>query len=182
VRYIGGVVIKRSIWLARERERYYGSMFIHVGVIFQAPLPGETLVTQEPLISFRGGNVHTFTSRAFELMMFGWPSLVWSLALTDAAKKRVCSTEPWRQFWPLLRHRAEGIYSSIEYQRLIRPRLRCRRQALAPKLVTLLPGFLVNALFLLYYSVAGRYRRLHRFMLRESRFYFWNLQIFRSER
>jgi len=51
--YIGWVVIKRAIWLTRDRQRYYGSLGNHVWVIFQERLPGETLMMAEPLISFR---------------------------------------------------------------------------------------------------------------------------------
>ena len=39
--FIGAVVIRRSVWLERDRRTYYGTLFIHVGVIFQKPLPGE---------------------------------------------------------------------------------------------------------------------------------------------
>ena len=38
--FIGGVVIRRSIWLGRERELYFGTEFVHVGVIFQKHLQG----------------------------------------------------------------------------------------------------------------------------------------------
>src|SRR3990170_1072745 len=42
--FIPSVVIRRRLWLSRNRESYHGSMFIHVGVIFQDRLPGRALL------------------------------------------------------------------------------------------------------------------------------------------
>src|SRR6266403_391920 len=36
--FIGGVIIKRQLWNAREKQKYFGSFFVHAGVIFQSPL------------------------------------------------------------------------------------------------------------------------------------------------
>lgn len=183
LQYVGCLVIKRVIWLARERERYYGSQFAYLGVIFQKHLPGETLVISEPYISYRTGNVHTFSPKMFETFMISLPSLVWSLTLSESAKSKVCSAEPWRNFQELLLWRGAGFYSRCEYRRWIRPRLHSIREALVPTLVALLPGILVNALFVTYYSVGfRRYRgvwqsKLLLQVLRESRFHFRNWRI-----
>jgi len=37
--FIGGVVIKRDSWMERERERYFGSLFVHVGVLSSIRFP-----------------------------------------------------------------------------------------------------------------------------------------------
>lgn len=149
------VVIKRVIWLARERKRYYGSRFIHVGVIFQEPLPGETLAIAEPLMSLRDGNVQTHGPEAFLVWCISWPSLVWSLALSDSTKRRFCSAEPWRRFRYLLALRATGGYSLTEYRRWIRPRLRWGYERLIPALVVLLPRKLASHLYVFYSLVLG---------------------------
>jgi abequosyltransferase len=175
--YIGCVVIKRAIWLAREKERYYGSMFIHVGVIFQEHLPGTTLVIAEPFIIIRGGNTHSFWAKGFEIMLFRWPSLVWSLAPSETAKIRVCTAEPWRNLQPLLLLRALGLYSLPDYRRWIRPRLHSRWESVTPIFVVLLPGVLVTALFVIYYSVTGRQRWVLS-ELRNSRFHLRNWRTF----
>src|SRR5262249_16843418 len=54
--YLGCIVIRKSIWIERERSRYYGSWFLHVGVVFQRALPAETRVIAKPLIIVRAGN------------------------------------------------------------------------------------------------------------------------------
>lgn len=187
LKYIGRVVIKRAVWIARERERYYGSLFVHIGVIFQERLPGETLVIAEPFISYRMGNAHTFSPKMFEIFMVKLPSLVWSLTLSESAKRKVCSAEPWRNLQELLLWRGWGLYSLTEYRRWIHPRLQSSRETLTPTLVALLPGVLVNALFVFYYSVTRRrYRGMWRpeLMLqgmRESRFHIRNWRVFKRE-
>ncbi|TAK97862.1 MAG: glycosyltransferase, partial [Verrucomicrobia bacterium] len=54
--FIGGVVIRRDIWNQREKERYLGTVFIHLGVLFQSPLPGNALAIAHPWITIRYGN------------------------------------------------------------------------------------------------------------------------------
>lgn len=177
LKYVGGIVIRRSIWLEREKESYYGSSFVYVGVIFQKSLPGEALVIAHPLISYRTGNSHEFSPRMFEIMFFKWPSLVWSLALSQTAKQKICHSEPWRDNHSLLLYRGWGYYDWCDYERLIRPRLRSGIEGLVPALIAGLPGVIVNAVLILYYSMTRRTEGLWQpnsvlQLLRDSRFYF----------
>lgn len=177
--YVGGFIVKREIWIAREKERYFGSMFTHVGVIFQKHLPGDALVIAEPYISYRMGNAHTWSPRTFEVFLINWPSLVWSLELSDWAKRKVCAPEPWRDFQELLWCRGRGCYSLNEYRMLVRPRLPRIREKLIPLMVALLPGIPVNAFCILYFAVTSCERRgVWLQFMRESRYYFRNWRIF----
>jgi len=141
--FIGGVVIDRQLWMQRQKEPYFGSAFIHVGVIFQAPLPRPALIIAEPLIVIRYGNA-SWSSRGFEIWMFKWPSLVWSLPLGEEAKRSVVAREPWRRPANLLLLRAVGAYSKREYESLIAPRAPRVTKMLA-RLVAMIPGRLLNA-------------------------------------
>jgi abequosyltransferase len=184
MKYVGCVVIKRAIWLAREKERYFGSLFLYLGVIFQERLPSEMMVIAEPFISYRMGNTHTFTSIRFETSMVSLPSLVWSLALSDATKSTICGPAPWKNFQELLIWRARGSYSLTEYHQCIHPLNPSVREKLMPILVALLPGVLVNALYVLYYSVTRHsYRGMQPDVvlgdLKQSRFYFRNWRGFK---
>lgn len=86
--FIGCVVIRRECWLARVRSPYYGSLFIHVGVIFQNPPITNVRVIAEPQIIIRYGNA-MWTSRSFEVWMFKWPGLVWSFPdFSEEAKEK----------------------------------------------------------------------------------------------
>lgn len=113
--FIGGVVVRRSLWLERDRVRYFGSLFVHVGAIFQAPV-AHAIVLGEPLVTIRLGN-QMWSARSFEIWMLKWPDLIWSFTASDAAKQRVTAREPWRNARLLFSYRANGAYSLAEYRR-----------------------------------------------------------------
>jgi len=163
--FIGGVVIRRSRWLERHRERYFGSLFIHVGVIFQAPLP-KVSVLADPLIVIRYGNA-MWTNRSFEIWMFKWPELIWSFAgLSDAAKARVVVREPWRQWKILSQYRAMGGYTYAEYEKFF---VHQRRGGLLQKIISLVPATAANGLAALYWFFANRRARAWFYDLARSR-------------
>ena len=141
--FIGGVVIERALWQAREKEKYVGSEFIHIGVIFQAPLPSSALVIGTPLIRIRYGNA-MWTARGFEIWMLRWPELVWSMPRSDRAKRKVVARERWRNPVLLLGHRAIGAYALPEYRRLIAPRKGALSRLMA-RLIASIPGGPLNA-------------------------------------
>jgi glycosyltransferase involved in cell wall biosynthesis len=115
--FIGAVVVRRSIWLSRERKLYFGSEFVHVGVIFQKPLPGPALVIAEPYITIRFGSGQ-WKPRSFEIWMFKWPKLVWSFKdISDGAKRSVTHREPWRDFRKLFVQRSQGGYNLQIYRK-----------------------------------------------------------------
>lgn len=148
--FIGCVVIRRELWMQRERRAYYGSLFIHVGVIFQEPLPAVALVLANPLITARFGNA-MWSAREFEIWMFKWPSLVWGLAApSQEAKAVVSAREPWRELPRLVFYRAKGSYSLHVYRHSLRSRPASSREKLAAQLVALMPGALINAAALFY--------------------------------
>jgi glycosyltransferase involved in cell wall biosynthesis len=168
--FIGGVVIRRELWMARERERYFGTEFVHVGVIFQAPLPGTALVISKPLVSIRYGMAQ-WTERSFDIWMFKWPELVWSLPdLSDDVKTRITRREPWRLLRNLLVYRAMGAYSSKVYRDKVRSRIQDRGRRAVPRLVSLLPGRLLNLLGIVYFSLLHRQALMPLTDLMNSRF------------
>ncbi len=113
--FIGAVVIRRSLWLSRDRQTYYGTEFIHMGVIFQAPLANPALILAETYIIIRLGNSH-WMPRCFDIWMFKWPKLIWSFPCVSAkAKESVTSLEPWRSFKNLVFHRSLGGYTAQAY-------------------------------------------------------------------
>lgn len=116
--FIGGVVVRRKCWLARERERYFGSLFIHFGVLFQAPALGRARVLAQPLIRIRYGNA-MWTARAFEIWIVKWPRLVWSFTQFSAeARQHVCPLRPAARLRTLAWYRAIGAFGPAEYDRL----------------------------------------------------------------
>jgi len=168
--YIGGVIIRRDLWTSRDRRAYFGSAFIHVGVIFQAPLPSDSLVISEPLITIRYGNAQ-WSPRSFEIWMFNWPELIWSFShLPEEARRKVVPREPWKRAKTLLRYRAAGAYGLKEYQRWIRPRPCSSWIKLMAGLIAALPGPYVNAVARFYYSRFHPRSRLELMDMQSSRF------------
>jgi abequosyltransferase len=139
VTYIGAIVIKRKLWNQRERRKYFGTIFVHVAVIFQSLLPADALVMAEPWIVIRYGNA-LWTPRGFEVWMFAFPELVWSFShFADWAKRRVERREPWRCWHRLLMARAMGHYSGGEYSRWLEKRFTSPLEKLVGRTIAVIP-------------------------------------------
>lgn len=154
--FIGCVIIKRQLWCLREKERYFGSHFIHAGVIFQSPLAEDALVIAKPLVSVRYGNA-MWLAKYFEIWMFKWPDLIWSFVdYPDSVKLQVCPKEPWRRIRTLVIQRAKGTYTIDVYSQWLERRLESRWSRAISKAIAYLPGRVANLLALVYYSVFCR--------------------------
>lgn len=170
--YIGAVVIRRDIWVSREREPFFGSYFIHVGVIFQGPLPGNTLILHQPLITIRFGNT-TWRPREFEIRMIRWTDLVWSLPGISAETKSKCyRKEPWKSIRSLFFYRAKGTYGTSDYHQWVKPRLVSHWDRAKAYGIAIFPGILANIFGLLYCRLDYRDSNIHLLDMRASRFYF----------
>jgi abequosyltransferase len=120
--FIGAVVIRRGLWLERDCARYFNSDFVHVGVIFQAPLARQTLLIADPLVRIRYGNA-SWSERTFEIWMFKWPALIWSFdQISETARRAVCAREPWRDLKRLAALKARGHYTSRAYVQWLKDR------------------------------------------------------------
>lgn len=156
--FIGCVIVKRQLWLSRDTASYFGTVFVHVGAIFQAPLPGRALVIGHPHISIRYGNA-LWTSKSFEISMFKWPQLIWSFThFSEAARHAVSAREPWRTRTALLVYRARGAYSIADYRRLLRERLNSPAERFYARVVASVPGCPLNALLVCYLTFLGKQR------------------------
>lgn len=142
--FIGAVVIDRELWQSRAKEPYFGSEFIHFGVIFQAPLPSSALVIAEPLTDSRYGNA-LWSARGFEIWLFRWPALVWSMPRGEEAKRKVVPRERWREPLMLVAHRAMGTYSIDEYEKWIAPRKPSLFTRWMARTIARIPGRTLNA-------------------------------------
>lgn len=153
--FIGGVIVRKDLWASRRREPYFGSLFIHVGVIFQRRGIGFAKILAEPLVRIRAGNA-MWRPRGFEIWAFKWPSLIWSFdGYSDVAKAKVTPREPWRRFWWLLGYRALGAYSRSEYELYFADRL-VGCESLIPRLAAAFPGRLANLIGVAVLALAGK--------------------------
>jgi abequosyltransferase len=170
--FIACVIIRRSLWLSRVRAAYYGSLFIHVGVIFQASLPEGALVIAQPLVSIRYGNA-MWRPREFEIWMHKWPTLIWSLpGPSDRAKAKLWPRGWVKQMRRLVFFRAGGAYTLQEYRKWVADQGQWKRLRIAAKIVALTPGVIINGVVLAYVLLFKRGAKLFVQDLRSSRFYF----------
>lgn len=149
--FIGCVVIRRSFWLSRERVAYYGTLFIHVGVIFQSPSIKNVRIISEPQIIIRYGNA-MWSSRTFEVWMFLWPKLIWSFPdFSNEAKRIVCRKEPWRSHKALFHNRALGSYSFNEFKKISKKNIGTLAKFVA-FFLSIFPASLANMIMVLYFA------------------------------
>ena len=167
--FIGGTIIRRSLWNSRDRRSYYGTLFIHVGVVFQAPIANAILLG-EPLIQIRFGNA-MWSARGFEIWMFKWPELIWSFpGFSDCAKAKVTAREPWRAPRKLLGFRANGSYGLDEYRKFFASR-KIGAWRLGLLGFAALPGRVANTTaMMILLAMRGRFRGACYALARGSRF------------
>ncbi|MDF2181401.1 glycosyltransferase family 2 protein [Neptuniibacter sp. CAU 1671] len=173
--YIGSVVIDRALWLSRDRQSYFGSFFIHMGVLFQAPLPAGAQVLAAPCIAIRYGNA-SWTARSFEIWTVLWPKLLMSLSSLsyDVRLKIAGQYTSLRSYVAL---RAKGAYSLDEYQRWVLPSCISRFKKILFFVVAVIPGVLLNFLHIVYVSVfkSRKEAKLAMIDLSGSRYYVFKL-------
>jgi glycosyltransferase involved in cell wall biosynthesis len=166
--FIGGVVVRRQWWLERERAPYYGTLFVHIGVLFQAPAVSRVQVIAEPLLVVRFGNA-MWSARSFEIWMFKWPALIWSFEHFSAASRAAISPQqPFRSIKRLLWFRAIGGYSLAEYRRFLLDR-GTSLSRLGASAIARVPAKLANFCCALYYIVrAGKAAKMELYDLSRS--------------
>lgn len=170
ITFVGAVVIKRKHWLERNKSQYFGTGFVHVGVIFQESFEGKILVMSEPLVIIRYGNAH-WSGRAFKIWMYDWPKLIWSFnSLSDEAKLNITFQKPWEKFSVLLRERALGNYSITQFNQYIRKVKLPFIYNLVAKMIAIIPRRPLYYLAILFIILSSRNIELNKFRLNES----WN--------
>lgn len=153
--FIGCVVVRRSLWDARDKKSYYGTLFVHVGVIFQEPLPGGAIIVAEPMIVIRYGNA-MWMDKGFEVSLFKWPELIWSLpGISEIAKAHVCERNPWHNIARLALYRARGLYSTREYKKFIENRITTVIERHLFSSIAKFPPKIFKTMFYLYFTFIG---------------------------
>jgi abequosyltransferase len=170
--FIGAVVIRRNVWMARDRAAYYGTLFVHVGVVFQHPPIARIKVIAEPLVMIRLGNA-MWTPRGFEIWMFKWPQLIWSFSdFSDKSKATICPREPWRQLMRIFYYRAIGGYNTTSYRQFIQGRTNKLIQMIF-LIIAIVPEKLANFLSVVYCVFLGKSAHMALYDLSHSQYGTW---------
>ena len=176
--FIGYVVIKRDLWLARDRESYFNTAFIHVGVIFQFPPIEHVQFKSKPLLTIRYGNA-MWTARGFLIWTFNWPRLIWSFkAFSDLAKEAVSSQKPYENIRMLMYQRALGAFTIKEYTQFLFFKSSVLSN-LTGLIIAVTPGSVINAITYLYFKKYKANEALALYDLRRSIFHSnWLVKLF----
>ncbi len=154
--FIGATVIDRELWLARRRSPYFGSAFVHFGVIFQETLPRGAIFLAEPALRGRIGNI-SYGPRRFDIWMFRWPGLVWSFSrFSRKSRESVALEAPWAHPQALFTARGNGVYDLGVFARRILPRRLAPWRLLAALIIASLPQALPWLTMHLYWAFTSR--------------------------
>ncbi|MBF0230747.1 MAG: glycosyltransferase family 2 protein [Desulfamplus sp.] len=160
ISFIGSVVIKKTVWEERNKAKYFGTEFIHIGVIFQKLLPDKICIIKKPYIKIRYGNAQ-WSSRAFEIWMIKWPILLWSFKLiSHNSKKKLINEEPWRSLKKLFVHRGLSSYNINIFNKLSYHHNVSYAWLLSAKLISLFPVKLANTILIMFYNITNRTKDL----------------------
>lgn len=173
INHISCSVIRRDIWLERERKTYLGSQYTIMGVIFQRPLPTQAVLLADTFVCHRFGGQSWLHNAP--CIMLNWPSVVNSLCVSDATKARFARARKMERTRDLIYLRAYGHYSLDDYRNHVRSNSALKKKILLPRLVAVVPGGLLNALLVLCTKLgSSHYRSLTLHTLRASRFHVQN--------
>lgn len=157
--FIGAVIIKKAKWLDRDKTSYYGTLFIHIGVIFQNPALEKIKIIAKPLVKIRYGNA-MWTVRSFDIWMFMWPKLIWSLPLMNVSNlEKICPRNPHLNLKKILEFRALGAYGVNEYSKNYK-NLEPGFKKMVIWIVTIIPIGFINALASVYCLLLNRRAKL----------------------
>ena len=166
--FVGALIIDRQLWLSRDRAKYFGTGFVHLGVIFDQPVDRASLVIAKPLVTIRLGNAQ-WSSRAFQIWMFGWPKLMWSFeSLSREVKQKITPEKPWDNLKTLAVGRAFGTYSFNEYQLFLRDKFDNRMRQHLARLIALTPRLLFVLAAYLYAKTQPSKQEMMLFELKQS--------------
>jgi abequosyltransferase len=170
--FIGSVVIRRSEWIGREKTKYFGTEFVHVGVIFQQDFRRSTIAIASPQIRIRYGNA-MWVDRGAHIWLFKWPELIWSFdSLPENSRRSVVHRFPWQQLSVLLAMKARGWFSSAVYKRLFSDLKLGWFLRLQLFLIAYFPDVAFNFFACMFFETIFRREKGIHVDLRKSRFYY----------
>jgi abequosyltransferase len=150
--FIGCVVINRDLWMNREWFQYFGTEFIHIGVIFQSPLPSKTLLISDPQIKIRYGNA-LWSKRAFEIGLVKWPNLLNSFHHVSLIKKNKHNLSSFRhKFQSIIFYRALGSFTIREHTKFVRRSDFSLIIKFLLFFISIVPCSLLNFILLIYFK------------------------------
>jgi glycosyltransferase involved in cell wall biosynthesis len=157
--YVGGILVRRELWLQHYNRSTIGSFFAHIAAVCAIKRSRSAHYFDHPAIRMRMHS-QTWTSQSFRIWNCLYPELIWSLpGYSAAAKQAVIPRRPIHSPRRMLAARAYGRLTLPVWRQVIAP---SRDVALLFKVFTLLLPLLPRSLFSwLYRLLILRLRRRH---------------------
>jgi len=166
--YVGSLIIRRSIWTKANSKRYYGSYFIHVGVVLERLVDIKQIkVLKIPLIRYRSGNV-SWGANSFEIWYKKWPCLIWKSSLDVDLKKSITSEKPWRRALSLVKSRGMGEYNYKCFKQFILKDAK-KYEIIIPFIISFFPERITYYIIILYLRFFKAYDKYTYYELRKHK-------------
>jgi abequosyltransferase len=149
--YIGGIVVRRELWVKHFRSETVGSYFAHIDTIFSAKVGRTASYIATPCIQMRLHS-QTWSSKHYKIWNLFFPKTIWSLVgYSDDAKRSVTPQVLINSLKSMLSSRAYGRFNMQIYNQVI---VNCPQASRATKffglLIAILPRHLLRHLYIYY--------------------------------
>ena len=109
--FLGGCVIRKENWVNSDSSKYFGTLFVHVGIIFSHKSLNWFWL-EDPIVSIRYGNA-SWTSKSQKIWLEMWPQLLDSFdTVSKSVKKRKVKISGITLLKKLIFFKAINLYNS----------------------------------------------------------------------
>lgn len=155
--YVGGIVIRKRLWVKYFRQEMIGTYFAHIDTICRIKPGRMAYFWPQPGINMRL-HTQTWTAKHFEIWNIHFPAVIWGLVgYSDEAKQSVISPYPLKSLKRILASRAYGRFN-MEIYRAVLMRSECSSIFVkgAGLVIALLPREWFRLLFILFIRIVRR--------------------------
>jgi abequosyltransferase len=108
--FLGGCIIKKSTWITSNSSLFFGTMFVHVGVIFSNKSLRWHWIN-DPVVSIRYGNA-SWSANSQKIWLTLWPKLLNGFeSISDSVKQKKVELSYFSLLKKLVFYKAQGFYN-----------------------------------------------------------------------
>jgi hypothetical protein len=149
--YVGGIVIRRELWIKYFRSEMVGSYFAHIDAVCTAKVDRTAAYISDPCIQMRLHN-QTWTSKHYQIWNILFPKTIWGLSgYSEFAKSSVTPQILINSLKAMLSSRAYGRFNIKIYREVILNNLDANNiTKLIGLIVALLPQWILSFVYRSY--------------------------------
>jgi abequosyltransferase len=158
--YLGGIVIRRELWVKYFRPDMVGSYFSHIDTIFRVKSGRTASYMAEPAIMMRLHS-QTWTSKHYEIWNILFPKVIWNLnGYSDIAKRSVTPSVLINSVKSILSSRAYGRFNIRIYREVVLKSTEANNiTKIIGLLIAILPYNILRILYKYYVMLVKNKRR-----------------------